>query len=258
MIGIKKIRTFIKNYYHNSFKFEPDFIQEYISNNFLYNRIGHFHPHYKEWTMRRINKIIEIFPIEDFKNKKVLILGDGIGNFSIFFASMGADVLVLEGRIFNINFAKLRTLNLKDKKIKFEQFDLNKNFTKFGKFDFIINFGFVEVISDLNNLLECCAKMSSIIILETVVCDSLDKDYIGYRRLLNTIDCGLTDKVCRPSPFFIEDFFASRGLNIERYFDANLNTDPSVLPHHIYNWKHKDDKSIDESHRRFWMFRKSK
>jgi SAM-dependent methyltransferase len=193
--------------------------------------------------------------LEDFYNKKVLVLGDGIGNIGGFFSSIGigAKVTILEGRKFNINIAKLRfkEANLN---IKIEQVDLNGDFARFGRFDFIINFGLIEVINDVDNLLSMCSLMSDVIILETLVSDSKDKNYKGYRELdTQGIDNGLKTNCVRPSPFYIEQFLIDQGFSCNRYFDSNLNTD-----HHIYDWVHKDDKSISESTRRFWVFKRVK
>lgn len=247
----KEMKAFVRNYYFNSMKPSPYFIDDYISDNFIYNRIGHFHPHYREWTMRRINKILQIFDLDDFIDKKVLILGDGIGNFGQFFASIGSKVTILEGRTFNINFARLRAVRqLFKHEIIIHKFDLNKDFTKFGKFDFIINFGLVEMIDDPIILLSCCSKMSDVIILETLVSDSLDKEFVGHKKFNpDFIDSGLTDTVSRPSPYWIESFFVNRGFLVSEYFDKDLNT-----PSHIYDWIPNFDNSMDEIRRRFWVF----
>jgi len=228
-------------------------IEKFIFNNYLYNVGGHFSHSYKEWTTRRLTKVLNIYGVDYFRNKKILILGDGIGYIGSFFAEIGAKVLSLEGRRGNVNLAKLKYNKLKNFKIK--EFNLLNDFTHFGKFDLIINFGLIEVIEDVEHLLKCCCKMSDDILVETIVCDSIDKNdkFFTIRPVNKSNDFGLTEKGSFVSPFLIEDYFKKNGYNIVRYFDKDLNTDT-----HIYDWKHKNDKSGDKdvNKRRFWRFKK--
>lgn len=214
-----------------------------------YNYHGHFHPHYKEWTMRRINKILELFGIDWFKGKKVLVLGDGVGYIGSFFAEMGAEVLSLEGRRTNVNIAKLRYRNLKNFKIT--EFNLDNDFTKFGKFDLIINMGLIEVMHDSTNLLKCCCEMSNNVIVETMVVDSNDINYFHkIARDVNMCDSELKDAAMTPTSIWIETFFKRKGFIGER-----ITKDLDCIQH-TYTWKEKNDKSFIEGRRRFWLFKK--
>ena len=231
-----------------------DSVDAYINRHFFYNDTGHFHPHYNEWTTKRITKILEIYGT-NWKEKKILELGSGLGNIGSFFAHLGAKVLALEGRKNNVNFANLRFRNLKNFESVF--CDLGGDFTSYGKFDLIINFGLIEVmdnIDNLNNVLKCCAKMSDNILIETLVCDSTDPSKIIYfERDTKLNDESLSHQWVRVSPFYIEKFFKENNFEMFRHFTEDLNTEK-----HHYNWKHKNDGSINQSMRRFWDFRRIK
>lgn len=220
-------------------------IDKHILNNFLYNHTGHFHPHYNEWNMRRINKVLELFDLDFFKDKKILVLGDGFGFIGGFFAEIGADVISLEGKQFNVNMANL--IN-KDKTYKSVLFNLENDFTNFGKFDMIINWGLIDVISNYENLLKCSSKMSDLILIETIVNPNNDNEFLT--RDINISDSGLSSKNKIPSSDFIENFMKEKGFIFKRYDDENLN---SIQFIHNYTWK-KD--KIKEGQRRFWVFRK--
>ena len=49
-----------------------------------------------------------MYGIDYFKNKNVLELGGGHGEIGAFFAELGANVLCLDGREQNVNFANLK------------------------------------------------------------------------------------------------------------------------------------------------------
>ena len=133
----------------------------YIRQRFFYNTLGHFDPHYLEWRMRRITKVLDVFGIDFFPGKRILELGGGIGDIGAFFASIGAHVTSAEFRVTNRNFAALRYRNLPNFKTAF--FDGEKEFTYFaaeGKFDMILVLGFIEVISNINSVMDCCMQIS--------------------------------------------------------------------------------------------------
>ena len=213
---------------------------------------GHFHEHYDDWRMRRIRKVMEIYG-SDFRGKRVLELGGGLGDIGAFFASLGAEVLSLEGRKVNQQFASIKYRNLKT--FKSVLCDLEKDFSSYGRFDLIINFGLLEVIENLDNLMECCCRMSDCIFLETLVCDSTDPSEVRYIKMdpAQTIDNPLYGPCAQPSPFYIEKFFETRGYSFRRAFDKDLNS-----VYHIYDWQH-DNNTVDRPpyKRRFWLFSKN-
>ncbi len=224
----------------------------FISN--VYNRVGLFDPSYEEWRIKRINKILEVYGIDYFKNKNVLELGGGHGEIGAFFAELGANVLCLDGREQNVIFA-----NLKHRKVdnfKCLQFNLENNFTEFGRFDLIINFGLIYHLRNVDEHLNCCFKMSDDIFLETVVCDSTDPYKIFYVKENETVDEEALEGIgSRPSPFYIERIANENNFEANRYFTADLN----VRHLYVYDWVHKNDDRLGEDFklRRCWRLTKN-
>lgn len=226
-------------------------IDSFILSNFRYRVDGHFNPHYKEWRIKRIRKILEIYDLDYFKGKRILEIGGGLGDIGAFFADIGGDVLSLEGRRINRNISNLRFRNIKN--FKSIEGDLEADFEHLGRFDLIINFGTIEVVKNLDILMGCCAKLSDDILIETMVCDSTDPSKILFTELTSEgNDNPMSGVSARPSPAYIEKFHSDRGFTVQRYFDSNLNTDK-----HCYDWKHLNDDNIIDSRRRFWRFQKS-
>lgn len=233
---------------------------QFIFSHHEYFTQGHYHKHYPEWRMRRINKILEIYGTDYFKGKRVLELGGGLGDIGAFFAELGAEVLSLEGRACNRNIANLRYRNLKN--FKSVDCDLESDFSDLGRFDLVINFGVIEIIQNIDNVLDCCMKLSDEIVLETMVCDSSNPDKIVFVDMdIETIDGPLNEKEkgARPSPAYLENYFAKNDFSVTRYFTPDLTTTylaSDGKPHHVYDWTPKDDNSITK--RRFWRFKKIK
>ena len=225
-------------------------IDRFVAEHFVYFQSGHFDSMYKGWGMKRVRKLIEVYGIE-FAGKRVLELGAGIGSIGSIFADMGAEVIGLEGRAINCNLAKLRFRNLKNYHIV--QWDLEKDITKFGWFDLIINFAVVEVVSAFEQLLDCCMKMSDTIFLETMVCKSTDPYEVVYYDMDNDeySDWPLSGKSPRPSPAFIERLFTDNGFKVSRHFDGMMNT-----VEHAYDWDETSDETVHRELRRYWSFTK--
>ena len=218
---------------------------------------GHFHPHYHEFRFKRLKKLLEIFPPEYFPGKKVLELGSGIGYIGAFLADLGADVLALEGRASNKNIAKLRYRNLPT--FNPVLFDLDNDFSHFGRFDLIVNFGYLETVSSIEHTLNCCTQMTDNILVETLVCDSEDPDKVIHEQIGNAgVDCPLNVQYSlRPSPLYIEKYFKNHNWVVSRHFSADLNT--SI---HKYDWEHRnlDELTFGEKGpllHRFWYFFKN-
>lgn len=221
----------------------------YVLANYHYFNQGYFHDHYVEWRTRRIRKVMEIYGM-DFKGKRVLEVGGGTRRCGRFFARLGADVVSLEGRIAKQQLAIIKHRNVPS----FQSIlcDVEKDFTHFGRFDLVINFGLIEVVENVDVVMDCCARMSDQIFLETMVCDSTDPDKIVYVDMApDVVDHPLRGKSARPSPFYIERFYQERSFSIHRAFDADLNT-----YYHTCDWAHANRPEIDNRHRRFWYFTK--
>jgi hypothetical protein len=153
----------------------------------------------------------------------------------------------------NCNYANLKYNQIRN--FKSIKCDLETDFTHFGSFDLILNFGFLEAINEIDIVLNCCVKMSKNILLETLVCDSTAPDKV-LKVPVDTIasDHPINSGIStRPSPFYIEQFFDCSGYSLKRYFDNDLNT-----PHHVYDWEHKNNESLldneKRSLRRYWHF----
>ena len=240
-------------------------IDKHLFHSGLINQGGLFHSSYENWRVRRCTKILEIYGVDYFKNRKVLELGAGHGDIGAFFAELGADVLCLDGRIQNVNIARLK--HRKVPNVKFEQFNLERDFSPFGRYDLIINFGLVYHLRNVDSHLKCCFSVADDMVLETVVCNSVDPRkifYCGERREVE--DEALEGTGSRPSPFYVERIAQENNFEVIRYFTSDLNSGqetPNAYQFR-YDWKHKNDESFNvhfrggEPHdlRRFWRFKK--
>jgi SAM-dependent methyltransferase len=229
-------------------------VDQHIFLSSVYNQSGLFHPSYQDWRIKRINKILELYGIEYFENKKLLELGSGHGDIGAFFAELGANVLCLDGRMQNVNYAKLK--HRKVANFRYMHFNLEQDFSEFGKFDLIINFGLLYHLKNVDEHLKCCFRISDDMVFETVVCDSTDPHKIFFCDENKDIDEEALEGIgSRPSPFYIERIAKENNFEPIRYFSSDLNSGDQFL----YDWDHRNDKRLGDDFklRRFWRFRKT-
>jgi SAM-dependent methyltransferase len=240
-------------------------IDKFVVYSGIVSKEGLFDPTYEDWRVRRINKILEIYGTEYFKGKKILELGAGHGDIGAFFADMGANVLCLDGRIQNVNFARLKHRKLLN--ISFEQFNLENDFSQFGKFDLIIDFGLIYHLKNVESHLNCCFHVADEVILETIVCDSIDPNKIFFCKEKSEVDEEALEGIgSRPSPFYVERVATENKFNIHRHFTTDLNSGIKFASgyRYRYDWTHKNDDSHGKNYtdkdfwklhlRRFWRF----
>ena len=249
---------FIRRIFAASSNFPLSPIDRHVFLSGIYINSGLFHYSYEEWRIKRINKILEVYGIDYFINKNVLELGSGHGDIGAFFAELGANVLCLDGRAQNVNFARLK--HRKVNNFKCLQFNLENDFTEFGRFDLIINFGLIYHLINVDAHLNRCFQMADEIFLETVVSDSTDPYKIFYLKENKNIDEeALEGTGSRPSPFYIERIANENNFEAERYFSSDLNV-RNILGSNlfVYDWIHRNDERLGGVElRRCWRFKKT-
>lgn len=132
----------------------------------------------------------------DLKNKKVLELGAGVGEHTLFYLHKGCDVLPVDGRPELVSFIKKRlgihaeVLNLENELEKLE---------KLGRFDLIHCYGLLYHLSNPEELICSCSKIADCILIST--CVSRGQDFS-----INLVDedskvasQAITGKGCRPT-----------------------------------------------------------
>lgn len=230
-------------------------IDRYVVYSGVLNNRALFDPSYVGWRLARLNKILEIYGPDHFKGRRILEVGAGHGDIGAFLADLGADVLCLDGRIQNVNFARLK--HRKVNGVRFEQANLEEDFSRFGRFDLIIHFGLLYHLRHVDENLKCSFSMADEVLLETVVCDSSDPHRIIFCAERSHIEEEALDGTgSRPSPFYVERLATENGFGVQRHFSADLNSGD----YFCYDWKHLNNErgsgSSDFKLRRLWQFQK--
>jgi SAM-dependent methyltransferase len=226
-------------------------IDRHIASQMATLREGVFQPSYHAWRATRINKMLELYGLEWFAGKRVIELGCGHADIGAFLAEIGASVLCVDGRQENLTFAKLKHRNVGG--LEYLHADLDGEFPALGRCDLLIHFGLLYHLEDVDRHLAQCWALADEIVLESVVCDSLDPAkivYLGRDKPVNSR--GLHGKQNRPSPFYVERLATAAGYEIERCFTPDLNSGMF-----IYDWRHKDNGDLGGfAKRRMWRFHK--
>jgi hypothetical protein len=205
-------------------------------------KITTYHP---DWQINRINFIHLKYPKEFFKGKRILEVGAYNGYIGAYFASLGADVHCLEGRLQNVN-------NIKNDYpfLNTELADLDTPDWKWGHYDIIINFGLYYHLETYHKEhLENCINNCDLMFFETVIYDSFEPEIYfrqeyGWDQSLSTI--GGT-----PSTSFVENILIQNDISYTKYTDSLLNGNG-----HHYNWPDTGLKQVDAYSRRFWIIQK--
>jgi len=198
-----------------------------------------YHP---DWQVNRINFILSKYPKEFFEGKRILELGACNGYISAYFKSIGADVFVVEGRQENVEKIKeyYPELNV-------EQYNLDTNEWKWGKWDIIINFGLYYHLEKFHKEhLENCINNCDLMFFETVVYDSVESGL--YFRYEEGYDQSLSNNGGTPSTLYVENIFNENNKNYEKFKDTSLNA-----YRHFYDWEDTGNNIFHQNQRRFWI-----
>lgn len=203
-----------------------------------------YHP---DWQQNRINFILSKYPKEFFKDKTILEVGAYNGYIGSYFASLGAKVHCLEGRIENV-------INIKNDypNVTAEVANMDTDNWIWGKWDIIINFGLYYHLEKYHKEhLKNCIDNSDLMFFESVIYDSKDSE-IYFRNEIGN-DQSLTQIGGTPSTSFIENIFIENNLSFTKYKESSLNNFE-----HKYDWPDTGFKVFNQFHRRFWIVNKLK
>lgn len=226
-------------------------IDSFIRKSYATRTDGLFHYTYDLWRVMRMSKVLEIYGLDEIPGTRVVELGAGHADMGALLASLGASVTCVDGRVDNLNFAKLKHRHVDG--LTFVQADLDEDFSSLGQFDLVLHFGLLYHIADVEQHLSRCFELADDIVLESVVCDSTDPHKI----LIVDADAKLNEMAIsgvgsRPSPAYIERIAVEHGFQIERHFTSDLNS-----LDYVYDWEHKNnDDPGGYDQRRFWRLRR--
>jgi hypothetical protein len=198
--------------------------------------------YFRNWQQNRINFILSKYPVEFFKNKKILELGSYNGYISNYFKELGSDVLVVEGRQENCDIIKSDYPD-----INVECYDLDTPDWKFGKWDIIINFGLYYHLEKFHEEhMINCINNCNIMFFESVIFDS-DKSEIFFDNEIGQ-DQSLSNVGGTPTRSYVENIFKKLNVDFEYHPDGLINGDS-----HIYNWAESNSNELCRTCRRFWI-----
>jgi hypothetical protein len=206
-----------------------------------------FDGHYVDWRETRINKIISIFGKEFFNGKTILELGAGHGHIGNYFRTLGAHVIMTDGKPEHVEKMK-ESFGNKDIFLLDQETQWNSN----EKFDIVIHWGVLYHIDNWKEDLQIAIRYGNIIFLESEVCDSDDpnieikvQESDFYDQAVNLTRIG-----SRPSASMIEQIISKTGSTFIRYDDADINSG-----FHNYNWAVKNTNQAPNGQRRFWIIK---
>ena len=153
-----------------------------------------FSDSYQQHNVARLQHLASLgLPLD---GKRVLEVGAGIGDHSIFYLYRNCDVLPTDGRRENVEFLK-RRLN-----IRAEVLDPERNIeqmSSLGRFDVLHCYGFLYHISNPEVFLAHAPRCAAMMVLETCVSfgDQLEKNPVGEQA--EVLCQALHGKGCRPT-----------------------------------------------------------
>ncbi len=208
--------------------------------------LSHFSGPYQFWRISRINQILEIFSIEELSSFRILEVGAGNCEIGAFFADLGAEVISLEGRLRNVNLAKLRWSKIKNLEIILSDLDQD-NLSEYGEFDLIINFGLIYHLKNVEEHLKNCSKISKHLLLETLMLDSKEEKLLLLKEEETQITQSLNGLGSRPTINFLEKLFYKLGYKYKRLENQRLNSGI-----YKYDWIPKNDNKVKSGYYKMW------
>lgn len=206
----------------------------------IYNRMSN------ERFSKRFKTIIDYYGSDFFKDKKVLDIGPGAGEFAIALAGLGAHVTAVDGRKNNLDYIKSQNAS-----IKIIKANLDQEWPFKEQFDLVLHLGTLNHLTYVKKHLDFVCRTAKHIVLDTLVCDSLDPGKCPLvRENKNNPYSSLSGTGARPSPAMVEDAFSSHNFSYECLNDSRCNTKDFV-----YDWVGKNTGTHNSGISRIWFAR---
>tara|TARA_R100000963_G_scaffold25819_1_gene17628 strand:- start:226 stop:903 length:678 start_codon:yes stop_codon:yes gene_type:complete len=220
------------------------------------------HLMFKDWTEKRVRKIISIFGKDWFHHKKILELGACHGDVGLEFLKLGADVLFTDARGSNLKILhdKLNEINFSPKT---KIIDQNKEYKLNEQYNLVLHLGVLYHVKNWKKDLENCLKHTNKLILESLVhpvksLKSTTENSFIYK--YNSID-GVEPIFTQES---VEKHLLKLGCKFLRLDTSDLNTDWSWMNENrrvrkIYDWTYESvnsyifDQNDSTQFRRMWV-----
>ena len=213
------------------------------------------------WRLHRVKKLVQVFGVEWFKNKKILELGCASGNIGLALQALGADVTFADARCENLESVIRKKSNVKTVLINQEQeWSINT------KFDLIIHFSVLYNIKNWKQDIKCTLSQGRYVALETAVAkydtkfETLIYEAV-YSNLPNYGSYSGTGSLVSSSS--IEEVILNNGSTYMRYDDADISLSRRTFR---YDWEESSSHNITNEHimnswwdnphfggRRFWI-----
>jgi SAM-dependent methyltransferase len=200
-----------------------------------------FDGHYVAWRESRMNGIKKYISSEYFKSKTMLELGCAHGDNGNMFYELGANVTCSDVRVEHLEVLKQKYPHLNTLIIDGD----NTNIV--DKYDIILHWGLLYHLHEIEKHLEHVSQKCDILLLETEVSDSDDKDfYISTDE--NGVDQAFNNKGIRPSESYVQEVLDKNGFSYKLIKDPILN-----CKYHTYDWDIQNSKTWKHGLRRFWI-----
>lgn len=188
-----------------------------------------------------MNGVKKYISSEYFKSKTLLEVGCGHADIGNMFHDLGAIVTSSDVRKEHLENVKITYPHINTLLIDGD----NDSIT--NKYDIILHWGLLYHLSEIEKHLENVSHKCDVLLLETEVCDSDDKEfYISINE--DGYDQAFNNKGIRPSQPYVEYVLEKNGFQFKLIKDPILNSD-----FHRYDWDISNSKKSEGGLRRFWI-----
>ena len=200
-----------------------------------------FQTHYIDWRNSRMNGVKKYISPDYFKSKTLLELGCGYADIGNMFHELGAVVTSSDARKEHVDVVKERYPHIKTLLIDGDNDKIEE------KYDIIVHWGLLYHLREIDIHLENVSQKCDILLLETEVSDSDDKEFC-LSTDENDYDQAFHNKGIRPSQSCVEHVLEKNGFQFKLIKDPILNSS-----FHCYDWEIGNTNSWRHGLRRFWI-----
>ena len=177
-----------------------------------------------------------------FKSKTLLELGCGHADVGNMFHELGSIVTSSDARTEHLKEVKQKYPHITPLRI-----DGDKDIIK-DKYDIIVHWGLLYHLNEIELHLENVSKACDVLLLESEVSDSDDKEFYISTIETDHYDQAFNNKGIRPSQSYVEHVLEKNGFQYKLIKDPILNSST-----HCYDWDISNSKTWRSGLRRFWI-----